>query len=110
MRPMVNRIAQKAGHSLGKLVEFFLVGSFGARAEFFLDAVGAHCAPLVVVAAEPNLGDIVPLLVVQNFVGRKVAVEIDNGGALGKLIEKGAGGFGFKKEIVVNKFFHRCGF
>ena len=51
--PVVEGVAEGVGHGLGPLLELLPVGGVLAGAVALVDAVGAHGAPLVVVAAEP---------------------------------------------------------
>ena len=105
MAPVVHRIAEHIGHCLGELLEFFAVGRL-ARAVFFLHAVAAHETPLVVVAAEPDLGDVFPVFVFGNLLRVEVAVEVDKGKLFGEFVVELARKFVIQKKIVRNEFFH----
>ena len=86
-----------------------LLASRGVASDKTLvDAVGAHQAPLVVVAAQPNLGDVLETLVLPDLLGRNVAVVVDDGHALGKVVEQLLAGLGAQQEIlIVHKVFHQ---
>ena len=85
--PLKDRVTHATAQSLGPLLE--LLASRGiAGDEALVDAVGAHQAPLVVVAAQPDLGDVLEALVIPDLLGRDVAVVVDDGHALGKAVEQ----------------------
>lgn len=67
----------------------------------FGNAVGSHRPPFVVIVSQPELGDVVPALVVRHLLGRKVRVVIDDGLALRRFMKKHSCGFGEEKEVVV---------
>ena len=105
--PLKDGVANAATQGLGPLLE--LLASRGVASDKTLvDAVGAHQAPLVVVAAQPNLGDVLETLVLPNLLGRNVAVIVDDGHALGKVVEQLLTGLGAQQEIlIVHKVFHQ---
>ena len=103
--PVVHGVAEHVGHCLGEFLEFFPVGRV-ARAVFFLRAVAAHETPFVVVAAQPHLGDVVPVFVFGNLLGVEMAVEVDKGKPLGEFVVQFARILVLQKKIVRNKFFH----
>lgn len=98
--PVVKGIAQGVGNGLGVGVELFprggVTGDMG-----FGNAIGSHCAPFVVVEAEPEVGDIFPTLIVGHFSGREVGVIIKDGQALCRIVKKLTGRLGEEKEVVV---------
>ncbi len=75
--PVIERIAQQVRHRGGPLVEF-LTGRGVARAVALGHAVAAHGAPLVVVAAQPDLAHVGIPLVRRNLGRGEVAVVVDN--------------------------------
>ena len=89
--PVVHGVADGHGQGLGKFLEALAVG-LGAGDVLFGHAVGAHDAPLVVVAcqaavglaaAQPDLGNILKLAVLIDLAGRDVAVVVADGHAGG---------------------------
>jgi hypothetical protein len=85
MRPVIERIAQRVRHGGGpglKLCERLGV----AGAELFRHAVGAHRAPLVVIALEPDLEQVAELAVLGDVARREVIVVIQNRLGLGELM------------------------
>ena len=105
--PLKDGVANAATQGLGPLLE--LLASRGVASDKTLvDAVGTHQAPLVVVAAQPNLGDVLETLVLPNLLRRNVAVIVDDGHALGKVVEQLLAGLGAQQEIlIVHKVFHQ---
>ena len=105
--PLKDGVADAATQGLGPLLE--LLASRGVASDKTLvDAVGTHQAPLVVVAAQPNLGDVLETLVLPNLLRRNVAVIVDDGHALGKVVEQLLAGLGAQQEIlIVHKVFHQ---
>ncbi len=85
MRPMVERIAQGMRHRLRPSLEF-LPGRRIAGAETFVHPVRAHRPPFVVVAAEPDLGQIGELMVIRDQRRRQMAVIIVNRLPLGEFV------------------------
>ena len=86
MSPMVDWVAQKSGHSFGKLFKPFVVGNVWVCAKLFGYSVAAHCAPFVVVAVKPNLGYVVPRLVFGNLFWFQMTVIVYNRQAFGVFV------------------------
>jgi len=105
VRPVVKRVAKRMGHRPGKGKEL-LVGRRIAGTKFFGDAVGAHGAPLVVVACQPNLRKVVKPPVLRDVGGGQVAVVIVNRLLLGVIVVEALGGVGVEEEVVVDERFH----
>ena len=107
MAPLKDGVADAAAQGLGPLLE--LLASRGITGnEALVDAVGAHQAPLVVVAAQPNLGDVLKTLVFPDLLGRNVTMVVDDGHTLGKVVEQLLAGLGAQQEIlIVHKVFHQ---
>ena len=105
--PLKDGVANAATQSLGPLLE--LLTSRGiAGNEALVNAVCTHQAPLVVVTAQPNLGDVLKTLVVPDLLGRNVAVVVDDRHALGKVVEQLLAGLGAQQEIlIVHEVFHQ---
>ncbi len=85
MGPGIQRIAQHFGHRTGPCLEFFKrVGRSGD--ELFADAGPAHGAPFVMVATQPNLGQVGINAVVGDFFGRQMIVVINDRQRRGDLV------------------------
>ena len=67
------------------------------------DAIGAHGAPLIVVALQPGLGEVAELLVFGDPLRREMAVVVEDGLGLGVVVEEADGGGGFEEEVVVDE-------
>ena len=104
---MIERIAQGVRNSGSPGCELF-VGLGFACAEAFGDAVGAHGAPFVVVAFEPDFEKILELAIGGDVFRRKVAVVIENRLGRGETVIKTASRFGVEEKIFVNER-HRLG-
>ena len=109
MRPVEKRILDEALHRFGELDELVVPGGV-ARDILLLDAIRAHLAPLVVVAAQPNLRDIRPALVLGNLARRQMAVVVDDRHILGVAMVKLAGRLGGQEEVVVDECHFECPF
>ena len=75
--PVIQRIAQAARHGR-RPGEELLIGRRVAGAEALGHAVGAHGAPLVVIALEPDLEEVVEAPVAGHVGRRQVAVVVEN--------------------------------
>ena len=75
--PVVERVAQQVRHDAGEGVELLAIGGV-SRAVALGDAVGAHLAPLVVIAVEPHLADVVPAAVGGDLRRRQMGVVVDD--------------------------------
>ena len=105
--PLKDGVAHATTQGLGPLLELLASGGI-AGDEALVNAVGAHQAPLVVVAAQPDLGDVLEALVIPDLLGRDVAVVVDDGHALGKVVEQLLAGLGAQQEIlIVHEVFHQ---
>lgn len=100
VHPVVHGIAQGLRHGLGPGLEFLAWGRIASN-EALGDAVGAEEPPFVVIAAEPEFGDILPAMVVGNFCWREVAVVVVDRCILGDLMVEAAGGVAVEKKVVV---------
>ena len=102
VRPVIERIAQRRGYGLGPGLELVKRSCIpGALA--FVDIVGSHGAPLVMVAFQPDFGQVSELVVFSDVARREVAVVIEDGLALGvgvKEVPRGAVG---KQKVFVDK-------
>ena len=82
--PMVERVADQGRHGLGPGQEGAVIGLVPGDV-LLGHAVGAHHAPLVVVAAQPGVGDGLEGGVVGHVRGGQVAVVVDDRHGLGVL-------------------------
>ena len=78
VRPVVERIADQRGDGAREGEELVVVAGGVAGDEVLRHARGAQGAPLVVVAAEPDLREVGELPVGRDLVGREVAVVIED--------------------------------
>ena len=104
MRPVEKRVLHELLHRLGELDELVVPARL-AGAEALLYAVGAHLPPLVVVAAEPDLGDVVPALVLGDLARRQMAVIVDNRHLRRVIVVKLARGGRIEKKILIHVFY-----
>ena len=77
MRPVIERVAERVGDRAGPGLELVPVGRV-AGDQALGHAVGAHRAPFVVIALEPDLGQRLEPVIVGDLVGRQVAVIVDD--------------------------------
>ena len=89
----------------GKLLELLPVGSVASDV-LFLHTVGAHNAPLVVVAAQPDLGDVVKAAVFVNFLGIDMAVVVQNGHLGCVLMIQSLRRVVGQQEVLIHKLLH----
>ena len=105
--PLVDGVADAALEGLRPLLEL-LARRGVAGDEALVDAVGAHEAPLVVVAAEPDLGDRGEALVLVDLLRGDVAVVVDDRHALRVVMEEPlARGRGEQEVLIVHEVLHR---
>ena len=105
--PLEDRVADAAGQGLCPLLEL-LTGRSIAGDIALIHAVGTHEAPLVVVAAEPDLRDGREGLVLPDFLRGDVAVIVENRHVLCIVMEELlARGGGEQEVLVVHKVLHR---
>ncbi len=102
VRPVVEGVAHGVGQCLRPFQEF-LVGRHLARDEGLVHAVGPHRPPLVVVAAQPDLGQVGELVVLGDEPRVQVAVIIDNRLLLGVFMIERAGRLALQKEVIIQK-------
>src|SRR5690606_40439294 len=73
VRPVIERIAHGVRNGESPLPEFLFVAGASGNI-FFIDAEGAHCTPLVMIASQPDAGEVFKLPVIGYFVGRQMAM------------------------------------
>ena len=60
------------------------------------------------VAAQPNLGDVLKTLVLPDLLGRNVAVIVDDGHILSKVVEQLLAGLSAQQKVlIVHEVFHQ---
>ena len=95
----VSRVADEVRHGFGVGLEFFARAGV-AGDEAFGDAEGAQAAPFVVVAFEPDGGEVGKLAVRGDVGGRQVAVVVVDGLVFGVVVVEGARGVVVQEEVV----------
>ena len=105
MRPMENRISRRIGQRSSKCHEALFIAALTGN-ERFRFAVLSHQPPLVMVVAQPNLGDILRGAVLPNIFGAQVTMIIDNRHMLCVLMIQPLGRLIFKQEVFIHKCFH----
>ena len=103
MAPMVQRVSNGHLQSLRPLLEFLPVRGIPGDAGL-VHAVGAHQPPLVVVTAQPHLGDVFKVPVLGDLLGVQVTVIVQNRHFLRHTIEPLGGGSGQQKNVVEKRF------
>ena len=103
--PVVHGVANALGQSFCELLELLAVGSVTGDV-LFLNTVAAHNSPLVVVAAQPNLSDVLKLAVLPDFLGVDVAVVVQNGHLGSVIVIQGLRGLVGQQEVLVHKLLH----
>ena len=78
MAPVQHGIANELRHKGGKGLELFAPGRI-AGDQAFGQAAGAHKAPFIVIAAQPDFGNVGEVLILRDFLRTDMAVIIDNG-------------------------------
>ena len=92
-------------HDLGPGLELLeVIGVAGDKA--LLHAGRPHDPPLVVVAAEPDLGDVLELPVLRDVLGRQVAVVVEDRHLAGVLVVQPLRGLAAQQEILSHEL-HR---
>ena len=102
---MVKRVAQRLRDGSSPGAEFFK--RFGRPGAITLGyTVGTHRTPFVVVSFKPDFAEVFEFSILGDIAWRQMAVIIENGLVLGKLVVEPPSGAGLEKEIRVNEFFH----
>ena len=100
--PVVERVAQGVGNGARPGAEL-LLGRDVAGAIGFVDAVGAHGAPLVVVALQPDFEEVAEAAVGGHVLRRDVAVVVQNRLVFGVFVVEPARGLRGEQEIFVDE-------
>ena len=77
MGPVIKRIAHRIRKRSGPFLKFLPIGFVTGNIGLF-DAVGPHCTPLVMVAAEPRLGNVPETAILRDHLRHEVAMVIDD--------------------------------
>src|SRR6266853_2076498 len=99
---MIERVAQRVRHRRRPCFEL-IQRCRVARAETLGHAVRTHRAPLVVIAFEPDLEEILELPVLRDVARREMAVVIENRLRLGELVIEPPRRVSAEQEVVVNE-------
>ena len=102
---MVQRIADGEGDRLGVSQEFVIIVSVSGD-PLLGDAVAAHGPPLVVVAVQPELGEIFSGFVFTDLLGAEVAVVVDDGLLFRKVVVEHFRCVIQEHEVLIQKLFH----
>jgi hypothetical protein len=103
--PVVDRVADGEGQYLAEGVEFFAVAAV-TGAIFFRHAGGAHHAPFVMVAGQPQFRDVAELLALGDFALLQVRVVVDDRKVGCDLVVELAGDFRAEEEVLVHECSH----
>ena len=106
MAPVVQRVADALADDLGPFDELFVVAGFLAGDVLFRHAGTAHQTPLVVVAAQPHLGDVFIAQVLVDFARADVAMVVDDGAFGRHVVVERAGRGGGEQEVLVHECLH----
>ena len=93
MAPVVQGVADQLWKGLGPSLEFLPVRSVAGDI-FFINAVGTHLTPFVVVASQPYLSDILKFAVLTDFLGINMAVIVQDRHGLSIVVIKLLSHFG----------------
>ena len=105
MAPMIQGVPDGQGQCLGPLLELLPIGCVAGDI-FLVHAEGAHEPPLVVVAPQPDLGDVLELPVLVDLPGDQMAVVVDDGHGRREIVVEMPGGGGVQQKILIHKGLH----
>ena len=103
VRPVVQRIAQRVRHRASPRHEFLERRGIAGTVALG-HAVGPHGAPLVMVAFEPDLEQVVEAPVLGDVLRRKMAMIVDDRLRLGVLVIQPLGSFRVQQKIFVDEY------
>ena len=106
MAPVVEGVTDALADDLGPFDEFFVVAGFLTGDIFFRHARAAHQAPLVVIAAQPYLGDGFVAQVLIDLPRTDVTVVVDDGAFGRYVVVERAGRRGGEQEVLVHECLH----
>ena len=105
MRPVVDRVADQAGHNFREAVKL-IVEACAAGHILFRHRIGTHHAPLVMIARQPCLADVCELLVFVNLCRVQMAVIVENRHFFRMVVIQPARCLSSEQEILANKALH----
>ena len=105
MRPVINRIAQRVRDGARPCQELFVRRRISGDVSFGY-AVGAHGAPLVVIAFEPDLGKIGEAAVFGDVFRGKMAVVVEDRLRRGVIVIESPGDVGGEQKIFAEESGH----
>ena len=105
MAPVVQGVADGLAQDFGVFLELLPVGGVAGDV-FFRHARAAHQTPLVVIAAQPDPGDVIIADVLENFPGVQVAVIIDDRLLFRRFVIQDFRRFRVQQEVFVQELFH----
>ena len=98
MGSVIKRVSQGAGNRLCPFFKLFVIARVAGDVSF-VNAVGSHRPPLVMVACQPPPGYVFEQVVFGNESGGQMTVVIINGHLLGVFVIKPASDFALQKKI-----------
>jgi len=103
--PVVERVAKRPGHGGGPGLELVRIARVPGD-QALGDAVGPHGAPLVVIAAQPDVGEVLESPVRGNLGRREVTVVIEDRHPLGEFMVQGFRRRAVQQEILGQERLH----
>ncbi len=107
VRPVVERVAHRIGHRLGPFSNFSQSVVSSCPCNTSHRPVGAHGAPFVVVAFEPDLRQVVETVIRSHVLGNQVAMVVDDRHLGRMVVVKTLRSLGLQQEVVVVELFHK---
>src|SRR5215213_396049 len=102
MRPVIEGVAQSLRDRFRPSLEFFARRGV-TRTKTFGHSVGPHRAPLVVIPAQPELGQIGKLVIARDLLRREMAVIVEDRLRLGVAVIQLTSLLGGEKKIFVDE-------
>ena len=106
MGPVIERIADQRGHNRRVSTEFLIIRRVPGDI-FFVDPGAADGSPFVVVAAQPQLGQIRVLFVLRDVLRRYMAVVVDDRELFGIGVIEDLCRLRVQKKVLSHKGLHR---
>ena len=110
MRPVVKRVAECVRHRLCPLLKPLPIGGVFSCAIAFVNTIGTHSAPFVVVAHKPDLCNRLEAFILGYHLWNQVAMIVNNRHFGRMLMIEFLRSFGLQKEIFAQKGFHCVAF
>ena len=105
MRPVIYRVSDSVGQTLGKGKELFIVSRIAGHAALF-HAVCADDAPLVMVAQQPQLRQVIGGLILAYLLRTEMAVVINDRLRGSILMVQFLRSLGAEQKVLIHKFLH----